>query len=358
MEIGVPKEIKAQEFRVGLTPSSVQALTARGHRVWVETGAGLGAGFADADYQRVGAQVGERDRVWQAELVVKVKEPLPAEYPYLQPDQILFTYLHLAASRELTMALLARGITAIAYETVALPDGRLPLLAPMSLIAGRLAVQIGAHHLEKNQGGRGILLGGVPGVAPGRVLILGGGVVGTEAAKIAVGMGAQVQILDINVDRLNFLENLFGSRVELRYSEAAALAELVPQADLVVGAVLVPGKRPPVLINRDLIRQMQPGAVVLDVAIDQGGSIETLRLTSHAEPTYVEEGVVHIGIPNLPGAVPRTATQALNHSTLPYVLKLADQGRAALTTDPVLAGGLNLEQGKIVHPAIREVFPD
>jgi len=359
VDIGIPKEIKDQEFRVGLTPSSVRVLCERGHRVCVETQAGLGAGFPDADYEAAGATiVPQAAQAWQCELVVKVKEPLAEEYGYLRKGLILFTYLHLAAARSLTEALLQSGTTGIAYETVALPNGRLPLLAPMSVIAGRLAVQFGARYLEKQQGGRGVLLGGLPGVRPGRVAILGGGVVGTEAAKMAVGLGAQVQIVDINVERLNYLETLFGSRVELLYSSPSQIESAVQAADLLIGAVLVPGKRAPILVSRSLVAQMKPGSVLVDVAIDQGGCIETLRPTSHSQPTYVEEGVVHVGIPNMPGAVPWTATQALNNSTLPYALKLAERGAAALDDDPALAGGLNVCAGRLVHPAVCEVFPD
>ncbi len=359
MEIGVPKEIKDQEFRVGLSPASVQVLQEKGHQVFVETGAGLGSGFADRDYQQVGAKiVDSAAQAWEKELVVKVKEPLSAEYDYLQSPQLLFTYLHLAANRQLTEKLVESGITAIAYETVELPDGRLPLLIPMSIIAGRLSVQFGARYLEKQQGGRGVLLGGVPGVKPGRVVILGGGVVGTEAAKMAIGLGSIVQILDINVDRLAYLETLFGSRVELLYSNSAHLEAVVPQADLLIGAVLVPGKRAPILVKRTLVQKMRPSSVIVDVAVDQGGCIETLRPTSYSEPTYFEEGVLHFGVPNMPGSVPWTATQALNHSTLPYVVKLADSGLAALATDSSLAKGLNVKNHHLIHPAVKEVFPD
>ena len=358
MEIGVPKETKDQEFRVGLTPNSVRVL-AQNHVVLVETGAGMGAGFRDEDYLQAGAKiVGSAAEAWNRELVVKVKEPLPAEYQYLQPEQILFTYLHLAADRQLTEALITSGTTAIAYETVELEDGRLPLLMPMSVIAGRLAVQFGARYLEKQQGGRGVLLGGVPGVSPGKVVILGGGVVGTEAAKIAVGMGARVQIIDLNVDRLSYLETLFGSRVELLYSTSAQIEQAVVDADLLIGAVLVVGKKAPTLVSRNLVSQMRPGSVIVDVAVDQGGCVETLRPTSHTQPTYIEAGVVHFGVPNMPGAVPWTATQALNNSTLPYVLKLANRGMAALTQDGVLGKGLNVKNQQIVHPAVKEVFPD
>ncbi|MDJ0715271.1 MAG: alanine dehydrogenase [Prochloraceae cyanobacterium] len=359
MEIGVPKETKDKEFRVGLSPSSVRVLWEQKQTVFVETGAGVGAGFSDEDYQQAGAQiVTSAAEAWNRELVVKVKEPLPEEYPHLQKEQILFTYLHLAADRRLTEHLIDCGTTAIAYETVELPDGKLPLLTPMSIIAGRLAVQFGARYLEKQQGGRGVLLGGVPGVRAGKVVILGGGVVGTEAARIAVGLGAQVQILDINVDRLAYLETLFGSRVELLYSNSAQIEAAVPEADLLVGAVLLLGKKAPVLVSRNLVAKMRPGSVIVDVAVDQGGCVETLRATSHTSPSYVEEGVIHVGIPNMPGAVPWTATQALNNSTLPYVLKLASKGLKALEIDEALAKGLNVKNHYLVHRAVQEVFPD
>jgi alanine dehydrogenase len=359
MDVGVPKETKDQEYRVGLSPSSVRSLVERGHAVFVETQAGEGAGFTDVDYRQAGAQVvPTATDAWQRSLVIKVKEPLQAEYHYLQKEQILFTYLHLAADRALTEQLLDCGTTAIAYETVELPDRRLPLLAPMSVIAGRLAVQFGARFLERQQGGRGVLLGGVPGVRPGKVVILGGGVVGTEAARIAVGMGAQVQILDVNVDRLSELEALFGSRVELLYSTSSQIEAVVPAADLLVGAVLLPGRRSPTLVPHALVQQMRSGSVIVDVAVDQGGCVETMRPTSHSQPTYVEAGVVHFGVPNMPGAVPWTATQALNNSTLPYVLKLADEGMAAIDRDPALAKGVNIHHHVLVHPAVQEVFPD
>lgn len=362
MEIGVPKEIKDQEFRVGLSPASVQALCQQGHRVFVETQAGEGAGFPDADYETAGAEiVAAAAHVWNRELVVKVKEPLPTEYGLLQSGQILFTYLHLAADRTLTETLMRSGVSAIAYETVEATssDRRiLPLLTPMSVIAGRLSIQFGAHFLERQQGGRGVLLGGIPGVKPGKVVILGGGVVGTEAARIAIGMGAQVTILDINVERLADLENLFGSRVELLYSNPRHLAETIPTADLLVGAVLVPGKRAPMLVPRSLVQKMAPGSVLVDVAVDQGGCIETLHTTSHTDPVYETEGVLHYGVPNMPGAVPWTATQALNHSTFPYVAKLAHRGIAALDQDPALQKGLNVHKQTLVHAAVQQVFPD
>lgn len=359
MQIGLPKEIKDQEFRVGLTPASVQVLTQGGHQVVVEKGAGQGAGFTDEEYTNAGAElVDEAATAWQQPLVVKVKEPQPSEYGFFRPDLMLFTYLHLAAERPLTEALMESGTFAIAYETVTTADGRLPLLTPMSIIAGRLSVQFGARYLERQQGGRGVLLGGVPGVPAGRVVILGGGVVGTEAARIAVGMGAQVQIIDLSVDRLAYLETLFGSRVELLYSTSAQIEAVVPQADLLIGAVLVPGRKAPTLVSKELVAQMHPGSVIIDVAVDQGGCIETLRPTSHSQPTYVESGVVHFGVPNMPGATPWTATQALNNVTLPYVKKLANQGRDALKDDPALGAGLNVAHHAIVHPAVREVFSD
>ncbi|WP_159786033.1 alanine dehydrogenase [Sodalinema gerasimenkoae] len=362
MDIGVPKEIKNREFRVGLSPQSVRVLCDRGHRVFVETQAGVGSGFADDDYRQVGATVVESAGLaWEQPLVVKVKEPLPEEYAYLKGgggDRLLFTYLHLAAERELTEALMESGILAIAYETVQLPDGRLPLLAPMSVIAGRLSVQFGAHFLERPQGGRGVLLGGVPGVPPGDVVILGGGVVGTEAARVAIGLGARVRIFDINLDRLSYLEMLFGSRVELQYSSPLTIEAAVPDADLLVGAALVLGRKPPTLVSQDLVHRMKPGAVIVDVAVDQGGCIETIRPTSHTEPTYLVADVLHYGVPNMPGSVPRTATQSLNHSTLPYVLKLAEAGTKAIEMDEAIASGVNVRDHQLVHPAVREVFGD
>ncbi|BAY99106.1 alanine dehydrogenase [Tolypothrix tenuis PCC 7101] len=360
MEIGVPKETKDQEFRVGLSPSSVRVLRENGHQIFVQTQAGTGAGFTDEEYMSAGAEiVPTPEAVWNRELVVKVKEPLEAEYKFLQKGQILFTYLHLAADRKLTESLIDCGTCAIAYETVEQPGAnKLPLLSPMSIIAGRLSVQFGARYLERQQGGRGVLLGGVPGVKPGKVVILGGGVVGTEAARMAVGMGAIVQILDVNVERLSYLETLFGSRVELLYSNSAHIEAAVKEADLLIGAVLVPGRRAPILVSRELVQKMRPGSVIVDVAVDQGGCVETLRTTSHTNPIYIEEGVVHYGVPNMPGAVPWTATQALNNSTLPYVVQLANLGIKALDVNPALAKGVNVQNHRLVHPAVQEVFPD
>lgn len=360
MEIGVPKETKDQEFRVGMSPSSVRVLKEKGHAIFVEKSAGIGAGFTDNEYIDAGAEIiSNPEQVWNRELIIKVKEPLAPEYKFLQKGQILFTYLHLAADRKLTEHLIDCGVSAIAYETVEqLGSNKLPLLAPMSIIAGRLSVQFGARFLEKQQGGRGVLLGGVPGVKPGKVTILGGGVVGTEAAKIAVGMGASVQIIDINVERLSYLETLFGSRVELLYSNSSNIEAAVSEADLLIGAVLVPGKRAPILVSRKLVEKMHPGSVIVDVAVDQGGCIETLHPTSHTKPVYLEEGVVHYGVPNMPGAVPWTATQALNNNTLPYILQLANSGIHALENNPGFSKGLNVHNFRLVHPAIQEVFPD
>ncbi|MBE9055725.1 alanine dehydrogenase [Sphaerospermopsis sp. LEGE 08334] len=360
MEIGVPKETKDQEFRVGLSPSSVRVLTESSHTVFVETMAGDGAGFTDDDYRSAGAKIVDTaESAWHREMVVKVKEPLKTEYKFLREDLLLFTYLHLAADRQLTENLIDAGTCAIAYETVEQPGvNRLPLLTPMSIIAGRLAVQFGARFLERQQGGRGVLLGGVPGVKSGKVVILGGGVVGTEAAKIAVGMGASVQILDVNVERLSYLETLFGSRVELLYSNSAHIETAVKEADLVIGAVLIPGKKAPILVSRELVKQMRPGSVIVDVAVDQGGCVETLHATSHTNPVYIDEGVVHYGVPNMPGAVPWTSTQALNNSTLPYVVQLANLGVKALEVNPALGKGLNVKNHCLVHPAVQEVFPD
>jgi alanine dehydrogenase len=359
MEIGVPKETKDREYRVGLSPSSVRVLTEHGHSVFIETHAGVGSGFSDQEYLHSGGKIVPTAKdAWSRELVVKVKEPLPSEYGYLHKQQLLFTYLHLAADRELTETLMESGVCAIAYETVELPDKRLPLLTPMSIIAGRLSVQFGARYLERQQGGRGVLLGGVPGVKPGHVVILGGGIVGTEAARMAVGMGARVQILDVNVDRLAYLETLFGSRVELLYSESLQIEAAVPNADLLIGAVLIPGRRAPILVPRQLVETMRPGSVIIDVAVDQGGCVETMRPTSHTNPTYIEAGVVHYGVPNMPGAVPWTATQALNNSTLPYVVKLANHGSKALDFDTALSKGLNVKNHQLLHLDVQRDFPD
>jgi alanine dehydrogenase len=358
MEIGVPKETKDQEFRVGLMPSTVRMLVEKGHSVAVETSAGVGSGFSDADYQQVGATIVSAAAAWNRQMVVKVKEPLKGEYQYLQRAQLLFTYLHLAANRPLTEQLIRTEVQAIAYESVETADRHLPLLAPMSVIAGRLSIQFGARFLEIQQGGSGVLLSGVPGVMPGKVTILGGGIVGMEAARMAIGLGANVQILDVNVDRLSYLENIFGARINYLYSNSHNIELAVTDADLVIGAVLIPGKRPPTLVTKALVEKMRPGSVLIDVAVDQGGCMETLRPTSHSQPVYTEYGVVHYGVPNMPGAVPRTATQALNNATAPYVLQLATDGMLALDKNPALAKGLNTSYGELVHPAVQQEFPD
>ncbi len=356
MKVGVPKEIKPMEFRVAMTPGGVESLVRRGHEVLVETGAGLGSGMKDEEYAAAGAKIVSREEAWGAEMVVKVKEPLPEEYRFLRPDLILFTYLHLAASRELTEAILKSGVTAIAYETVQLADGSLPLLVPMSEVAGRMATQVGAYYLEKPMGGRGILLGGVPGVAPGAVVILGGGTVGTNAAKIALGMGAQVYVLDVNHHRLQYLDDVFGGRLVILTSTEANLKKAVQFADLLIGAVLIPGAKAPKLVTREMVASMKEGAVIVDVAVDQGGCVETIHPTTHDQPTYVVDGVVHYGVANMPGAVPRTSTFALTNQTLPYALKLAEKGLEALKEDPALRKGLNAYRGELTHPAVAAAF--
>jgi alanine dehydrogenase len=355
MRIGVPKEIKVHEYRVGLTPGSVADLTAAGHHVTVETGAGSGIGFLDRDYQRVGAGIATAaaDVFRSSELVVKVKEPQSGEFPLLRAGQMLFTYLHLAADRPQADALMAAGVTAIAYETVTSPGGGLPLLAPMSEVAGRMAVQVGAHCLEKGAGGIGKLLGGVPGVAPARVVILGGGSAGANSALIALGMQADVTILDKSVNRLRWLADRFpGLRVVMANQET--IREYVTHADLVIGAALVPGATAPKLVSREMVREMRDGSVLVDISIDQGGCFETSHPTTHGDPTFIEEGVVHYCVTNMPGAVAHTSALALNNATLPFVKALADDGLDALRRDPHLAAGLNVFRGKIAHAAVAE----
>jgi alanine dehydrogenase len=359
MLIGVPKEIKTHEYRVGMTPAGVREATRRGHAVWVETGAGMGIGLSDAAYVQAGATiVASADEVFaRAELIVKVKEPQPVECARLREGQTLFTYLHLAPDLKQARGLLASGCTAIAYETVTDPQGRLPLLAPMSEVAGRMAIQAGAHCLEKSQGGSGTLLGGAPGVSPGQVAILGGGVVGTNAARMAVGLGARVTVLDRSSTRLRELDDLFQGRLSTRYATLEAIEEEVLAADLTVGAVLVPGAASPKLVPRAMLAAMTPGSALVDVSIDQGGCFETSRPTTHADPIYLVDGVVHYCVANMPGAVARTSTFALANATLPYVLQLADQGVvAALRDDPHLRAGLNVHRGRIVHPAVAEAL--
>ena len=354
MLIGVPKEIKTHEYRVGMTPGGVLEAVRQGHAVLIETGAGAGIGLDDAAYRKVGASIAASAEAVFAEaaLIVKVKEPQPGECARLQPGQILFAYLHLAPDPVQAQGLLASGCTAIAYETVTDAQGRLPLLAPMSEVAGRMAIQAGARCLEKSQGGSGTLLGGVPGVLPGRVAILGGGVVGTHAARMAVGLGAQVTVLDRSLARLRELDDLFQGRLLTRFATLEAIQEEALTADLIIGAVLIPGAAAPQLIPRALLAAMKPGSVLVDVAIDQGGCFETSRPTTHADPIYLVDGVVHYCVANMPGAVARTSTFALNNATLPYVLRLADRGLAALRDDPHLRAGLNVHRGQITHPAV------
>jgi len=354
--IGVPRETKSGEQRVALTPAGAQALVALGHRVLVEPDAGLGSGIRDEEYTAVGAGLEPADRIWaKAGLVLKVKEPIAAEYGRLHGDQILFTYLHLAAVPELTHVLRKADTIALAYETVQRPDGSLPLLTPMSEVAGRLAVQEGSFYLGKAHGGRGILLSGVPGVPPGNVAILGAGTVGLNAAKMAVGLGGDVSILDVNVDRLRHVDDLFRGRVVTLVSNAFNLSRLVPRADLLIGGVLITGARAPVLVTDAMVRTMKEGAVIVDVAVDQGGCIETVHPTTLAEPIYRVHGVVHYGVANMPALVPRTSTFALTNATLPYVVELAQKGVAAAVVDnPVLAKGVNVWRGRIVHPGVAE----
>jgi alanine dehydrogenase len=357
MTIGIPKEVKRHEYRVAATPGAVQALVSRGHRVYVETGAGEGSSFSDDDYRAKGASVvASAEEAWAQQLVLKVKEPIEAEYGYLRQGLLLFTYLHLAADRALTEALLEAGTTAVAYETVQLDNGALPLLTPMSEVAGRMAPQVGAYHLERFLGGRGLLLGGVPGVQAGEVVILGGGVVGINAAKIALGLGARVTILDISHSRLQYLDDIFAGRVQTLASNPGNIADVVQQADLLIGAVLIPGAKAPRLVTREMLATMKRGSVIVDVAVDQGGCVETIRPTTHDEPTYVVDGVVHYGVANMPGAVPHTSTTALSNQTLPYAIKLADQGLAALESDKALLKGLNTHQGALTCKAVGEAF--
>jgi alanine dehydrogenase len=356
MIIGIPKEIKTLEDRVSMTPGAVETLVRRGHSVLVEKGAGVGSGLMDDEYQAAGAKMVSAAEAWGAEMVIKVKEPMAAEYKYLREDLLLFTYLHLAADEAQAKALLKAGTTGVAYETVQLADRSLPLLLPMSEVAGRMATQVGAHLLEKTQGGRGMLLGGVPGVTPANVVVIGGGVVGTNAVKIAVGMGAKVTVFDLSHARLQYLDDIFGNRITTMTSTEPNLRAAVKEADLVVGAVLVVGAKAPKLVTRDMISTMRQGSVVVDVAVDQGGCIETTKATTHDKPTYVVDGVVHYGVANMPGAVPRTSTFALVNQTLPYAIKLAAKGLDALREDPALAMGLNTYKGKLTCPAVGEAL--
>ncbi|WP_134703938.1 alanine dehydrogenase [Ammoniphilus sp. YIM 78166] len=357
MIIGVPKEIKNNENRVGLTPAGVAAFKNNGHEVWVEASAGMGSGFTDEDYQAAGAKiVATAKEAWSAEMVVKVKEPLKEEYGFFREGLILYTYLHLAPEPELTKALVDHKVVAIAYETIQADNGSLPLLTPMSEVAGRMSIQIGAQFLEKSKGGKGVLLGGVPGVAPAEVVIVGGGIVGTNAAKMAIGLGASVTLLDISADRLRQLDDQFQGRLKTLMSNSYNLAEAVKKADLVVGAVLIPGARAPKLVTEDMVKAMQPGSVIVDVAIDQGGSIETIdRITTHSDPTYVKHGVLHYAVANMPGAVARTSTIALTNVTVPYGVQIANKGwKKAALENKALAKGINVVDGKVTYKAVAE----
>lgn len=355
MIVGLPKEIKDNEYRVGLTPAGVRALTDAGHQVIVEKSAGEGSGFEDALYQRAGGRlIDSADDVWKtADMIVKVKEPIAPEYPLMREGQLLFTYLHLAPDRELTKQLIDRKVTGIAYETITDRRGTLPLLTPMSEVAGRMAIQVGAHYLEKMSGGRGILLGGVPGVPAARVVIIGGGVVGTNAAKIAVGMGAHVTIIDNNLDRLRELDDIFLSKISTLASSAYMIHDAISQADLIIGAVLVPGAAAPKLVTKSMLKDVPNGSVIVDVAVDQGGCIETTHPTTHSNPTFYVEGVLHYCVANMPGAVPRTSTFALTNATLPYALKLANKGfMQAISSDQGLKEGVNTYAGHCTYEAV------
>ncbi len=359
MLIGVPKEIKPDEYRVALTPAGAEALTQAGHEVVIERGAGEGSGFTDDFYEKAGATILETaDEVWErAEIIMKVKEPIAPEWPKMREGQVLFTYFHFAADEALTRAVIESGAIAIAYETVELPSGELPLLTPMSEVAGRMAIQEGAKYLEKPQGGLGVLLGGVPGVLPGKVLILGGGVVGTNAAKMAAGIGARVQIMDINLERLRYLDDTMPANVNLLFSTRYSIRKQIQDADLIVGAVLIPGAKAPHLITREDLSLMRPGTVIVDVAVDQGGCVETIKPTTHHDPVYTIDGVIHYGVANMPGGVPRTSTLALTNATLPYALKLAGKGwKEACREDGALRLGLNVVQGHVTYKAVAEAF--
>jgi alanine dehydrogenase len=360
MFIGVPKEIKNNENRVALTPAGVEAFKKAGHHVLIETGAGLGSGFTDEEYIASGAEIipTHTGVFAAADMIIKVKEPLPGEYDLFKEEQILLTYLHLAPEPELTRALMKKRVIGIAYETIQLPDGSLPLLTPMSEVAGRMSIQIGAQFLEKPHGGKGILLGGVPGVPAAKVTIVGGGIVGTNAAKMALGLGADVTILDLRAPRLRYLDDIFGARIKTLMSNSYNLKQAVSEADLVVGAVLIPGAKAPKLVTEEMVKSMKPGSVIVDVAIDQGGCIETIdRVTTHAEPTFVKHGVVHYSVANMPGAVARTSTFALTNVTLPYALEIANKGYLrAMKENPSLAKGVNVIDGKLTYQAVADAL--
>ena len=359
MKIGVPKEIKTNENRIALVPAGAEAMVAAGHSVMVERGAGEGSGFSDELYVEAGATIApDAATVWrEADMIMKVKEPIAVEWPHMKKGQTLFTYFHFAADEKLTRAHLDSGATCIAYETVELPTRELPLLTPMSEVAGRMAVQEGAKYLEKLYGGRGVLLGGVPGVAPAKVVILGGGIVGINAAKIAAGMGAKVTILDLSLERLRYLSDVMPANCVMIHSNRHNILEQIETADLVVGAVLIPGAKAPKLVRREDLKLMQPGSVIVDVAIDQGGCVETIHATTHENPTYVVDDIIHYGVANMPGGVPRTSTLALTNATLPYALQLANKGwKKALKDNPALLKGLNMTDGKITYPGVADAF--
>ena len=359
MRIGVPKEIKTNENRIALVPAGAEALVAAGHEVVIERGGGEGSGFTDQDYLNVGAKIQpDVDALWAgADMIIKVKEPIAPEWKRMRKGQVVFTYFHFAADEPLTRAHMEAGATCIAYETVELSSGELPLLTPMSEVAGRMAVQEGAKYLEKLYGGRGVLLGGVPGVTPAKVVILGGGVVGINAAKMAAGLGAKVVILDISLDRLRYLSDVMPANVQLIYSNRQNILEQIATADLVVGGVLIPGAKAPKLVRREDLKRMRPGSVIVDVAIDQGGCVETIKATTHENPTYVVDGVIHYGVANMPGGVPRTSTLALTNATLPYAIQLANKGwKKALADSPALLKGLNMIDGKVTYPGVAEAF--
>jgi alanine dehydrogenase len=359
MIIGVPKEIKNRENRVAIVPGGVKMLVDAGHRVLVEIGAGLGAGIPDEKYLAAGAtMIGSAAEIWgSADMIIKVKEPIAQEFALMRKGQILYTYLHLAAAQELGHELVKRGVNSIAYETIQLANGSLPLLTPMSEVAGRMSVQVGAQCLQKHSGGKGLLLGGVPGVRRGRVSIVGGGVVGVHAAKMAIGLGARATILDVNAARLAYLDDIFGHDIDTMMSNPENIADAVAESDLVVGAVLIAGAKAPRLVTRDMVRTMEPGSVIVDVAIDQGGCIETIRPTTHDNPVFVEENVLHYGVTNIPGDVPKTSTYALTNVTLKYAMELANKGlEKALRDSPALALGLNTYQGKVTYGAVAEAL--
>src|SRR5437773_2345743 len=359
MKIGVPKEIKTNENRIALVPAGAESLVGAGHEVLIETGAGFGSGFSDEAYTAVGARMAPNAAaVWsQSDMIMKVKEPIEREWPHMRKGQVIFTYFHFAADEKLTRAHMKSGATCIAYETVELPSRELPLLTPMSEVAGRMAVQEGAKYLEKLYGGRGVLLGGVPGVAPAKVVILGGGIVGINAGKMAAGLGAKVVILDISLERLRYLSDVMPANVQLIHSNRHNILEQITSADLVIGGVLIPGAKAPRLIRREDLRAMQPGSVIVDVAIDQGGCVETIKATTHENPTYVVDGVIHYGVANMPGGVPRTSTLALTNATLPYALQLAKKGwKQALKDSAALRKGLNMHEGKVTYPGVADAF--